>query len=138
MKESNKYLELIKARNKASDDLYEWEKQCVEVNLTLVNNWFGKLHPYDFHSWFEQNFPELISMRRISDGCQEKLELTAPKDDIIAALQLCLDSYSPIKTTPLIYKCIEKIILNLDNCKICSLEEWLEEIEKELNFKESA
>lgn len=133
-KRSNKYMDLVEARNRASDELHNWKKQCVEVNLTLSGQWYGKLYPYDFHNWFDKHFPELVAWRRISDGCQEKLELIAPKDDIVAALQLCLETYERLKTTPLITKCLEKIILNLEVSNKSSIKDWIEEVEEELSL----
>lgn len=133
-KRSNKYMDLVEARNQASDALYNWKKQCVEVNLTLSGQWYGKLYPYDFHNWFDKHFPELVAWRRISEGGQEKLELIAPKDDIVAALQLCLETYPRLKTTPLITKCLEKIIITLEVSDKCSLKDFIKEVEQEVSL----
>ena len=92
-KEQNKYNQLINIRNKALNELREWERQCVTVKLDGSTDIFALRY---LHSVLEKEFPELVSDRRISDGGSNKMTLVGIVDEIKAALQLILSEYPKI------------------------------------------
>lgn len=110
---TNKYLELLETRNKAIIALNEWKEKCIELNLTLPSHQRSNISPHKLHTWFETNFPELIYYRRISDGCMEKLELIAPKSDIISALELCMETLLKPKGCITFYNTFENLVISL-------------------------
>lgn len=107
MKHYNRYQELSQIAIQAQNDLYAHKKTCAEVVLDAPGSDFWNRH---FQQVMNSTFPEVVSSYRFSDGCMDYMTLTAPVDDIVSALELCLDKFANTKL-PAEYKAAIEALL---------------------------
>lgn len=89
----NVYEELQNRVREAEKELLYHKNKCAIVKInastsTMDIRWL--------HGILAKNFEDLIYSRRISDGCENKIKLIAPKDDIADALELSLEEIKKI------------------------------------------
>lgn len=71
-----------------------------------------------------------MAWRRISDGCYEKMEMVAPRDDIISALQLYVETSNELKTSPLMLTAFNRLIVSLETLDQASIRSFLKDEEE--------
>lgn len=107
MKHRNRYLELSQIAIQAQQSFHAYKKTCAEVVLDAPGSEFWNRH---FQQVMDYTFPEVVSSYRFSDGCMDYMTLIAPPDDIVSALELCLEKFAHTKM-PSSYKAAVESLL---------------------------